>query len=96
MIPGVSSIVLTRKNDTGVVETAEQSRLVKYYHDRRYDEVIRYARRNPRKAKNGKEGRVSKAGHEGLRETDGRRRRSLLLFTAVLSLSLVSSRLDLV
>lgn len=29
----------------------EQSRLVKYYHDRRYDEVIRYARRNPRNAK---------------------------------------------
>lgn len=61
---------------------AEQSRLVKYYHDRRYDEVIRYARRNPRKAKNSCfEDRVRRFSG------NGRRRRSLLLSTAALSVS---------
>lgn len=43
--------------------------MVRYHHERRYDEVIRYVWRNPRRAKNGKEGRVSKAGHGGFRET---------------------------
>lgn len=58
--------------------------VVKYDHGRRYDEVIRYVWRNPRRAKNGK--KVVFRGQGTRVSGNGRRRRSLLLFTAALCL----------